>query len=96
MKVEIQDTFLTKLEAQVEFIAKDKPGAARKFKNKILSQIKALPRFPFKHRKSIYFEDDNIRELIFQGYKVVFKVDQSENAIYVFGFIKEGRKPAER
>jgi plasmid stabilization system protein ParE len=43
MKIKITRGFRDKLNAQVEYIAKDKPGAARKFKNDIISRIKEIP-----------------------------------------------------
>lgn len=39
---------------QVEFIAEDKPYAARKFKNDVIQAIKELKNLPYKHHKSIY------------------------------------------
>ena len=89
MKVELSDTFLNKLAGQVEYIALDKPFAARKFKNDIISLINDLTTMPYKHRKSIYFNRNDIREVIFKGYKIVYKIDDSENRLIVFGLIKE-------
>ena len=43
MKIRITKGFRDKLNAQVEYIAKDKPAAARKFKNDIISKIKSIP-----------------------------------------------------
>lgn len=55
------------------------------------NRIKAIPGNPFKHRKSIYFENQNIRDLIFKGYTVVFRI--SENQIEIFGFVKYQKDP---
>lgn len=43
---------------------------------------------PFKHRPSIYFENENIRDLVIEGYVVVYSVNLSEDTIEVFGFTK--------
>lgn len=86
MKITYDDIFTERLKRQIEYIANDKPKAAKKIKNKILAQIKKIPNFPFSHRKSIFFENDNIRDLIVMGYTIVFEI--SENEIYVFGFRK--------
>lgn len=47
---------------------------------------KTLPKNPYPHRKSIYFDDEKINDLIFKGYTVVYTL--SDDAIMVFGFVK--------
>jgi len=76
------------LNDQVEYIAKDKPSSARKFKIDILQEIRKIPYMPYKNRKSIFFNRDDIRDLIFKGYIVVYKVIADDNSIEVFGFSK--------
>jgi len=44
---------------------------------------------PFKNRKSIYFEEKNIRELIFKAYKIIYRIKSDKKIIEVFGFIKQ-------
>jgi plasmid stabilization system protein ParE len=88
MKVEITIDFRDKLLNQIEFIAKDKPLAARKFKKVILNKIKELPRMPKTSRQSIFFDRKDIRDLIVMGYVIVFKIDEEQNKIIVFGFNK--------
>lgn len=87
MKIRVQDSFLKKLNRQVAYIAKDKPEAARKFKNRLLKHLNSLKDFPYKHRKSIYFEEEEIRDMIFERYTIVFKIEKEE--IIVFGFVKD-------
>lgn len=43
---------------------------------------------PFKYRKSIYFNDNNIRDLIFKGYVVPYKIDTVKNQIIIIGINK--------
>jgi|GEM_PF-1398394 len=38
MKIKLSEGFRNQLKKQVEYIAKDKPGAARKFKNDLLKE----------------------------------------------------------
>ncbi len=75
MKIKILKGFSLKLADQVDFIAKDKPFAARKFKKDILIALKDLNALPYRQRKSIYFEDENIRDLIFKGYTIVYRIN---------------------
>jgi plasmid stabilization system protein ParE len=89
MKIKILLSFSLKLADQVEFIARDKPIAAKTFKREVLNSIKGIGDMPFKNRKSIYFEDENIRELIFKAYKIIYRIKSDKNIIEVFGFIKQ-------
>jgi plasmid stabilization system protein ParE len=88
MKLRILKSFRDKLNEQVEYIAKDKPGAARKFKTDVLNRIKEIPSMPFAFRRSIFIDREDIRDLVFKGYIIVYKVDESEGVITVFGFSK--------
>ena len=68
------------------FIAEDKLSAARKFRKELLERIKEIPSNPYRFRKSIYFENVLIRDLIFKGYTIVFRIN--EDQIEIFGFVK--------
>jgi plasmid stabilization system protein ParE len=93
MKIKLHENFVRKLTRQVAYIAADKPKAARKFKNDLLTRIKAITDFPFKNKRSIYFDSDNIRDLTFKGYTVTYKVDSDNKVIEVFGLTKMDLNP---
>ena len=82
MKIEFRDSFVKKLNKQVDYIA------ARKFKTDILDRCKQLTNQPFKYKKSIYFDRDEIRDMTFKGYTIVYKVDINANLISVFALVK--------
>lgn len=88
MKVELQDSFLEKLEQLVDFIARDKPIAARKFKNDLITELRKIGDFPFRCKPSIFFEDPTIRDMVFKGYTIVYKVCEKEDSLVVFGLVK--------
>ncbi len=48
-------------------IAKDKIGASRNFQKELDKLIKNIPSFPYKYRQSIYFDDKNVRDLIYKN-----------------------------
>lgn len=50
--------------------------------------LKDLSKYPYKNRRSIYFENENIRDLIFKGYTIVYLVKTDNKVIEVFGLIK--------
>jgi plasmid stabilization system protein ParE len=86
MKIILKTSFLNRLANQVEYIALDSPSRARKFKNDLFDRIREIPKNPYLFRKSVYFDNTSIRDLIFKGYTIVFKIEV--NSITVFGFIK--------
>lgn len=88
MKINFSSGFVDVLLDQVDYISKDKPSAARKFKNDLLQSLNKDLKQPFNYRKSIYFDDELIRDYIFKGYTIVFKINMKNQIIIVFGFIK--------
>ncbi len=93
MKVVFKDTFLYRLVSQIEYISLDSPARARRFKSDLFNRIKEILSNPYQFRKSIYFEDETIRDLIFKGYTIVFRITK-EN-IEVFGFVKHQKEPTD-
>ena len=83
MKIRFTDDFYYFLNQQLEYIAKDKPLAAlaaRKFKKDLNS--------PFNFKKSIYFNDNQIRDYVFKRYTIVYKIQTDNNTVEIFEFIK--------
>ena len=86
MKVVLKESFVKRLENQLDYIASDSVSSAKKFKIDLMKRIRNIVSNPQQHRKSIYFDDELIRDLIFKGYTVVYKI--SDDSIEVFGFVK--------
>ncbi len=87
MELKFAHTFNIKLQSQLDFIAKGKPSTARKFKIDLLKALKSLSKMPFQYRKSIFFESEEIRDLVFKGYVIIYQVDKVKDQILVFGII---------
>jgi plasmid stabilization system protein ParE len=88
MKIKLSASFRFKLAKQVRFIAQDKPQASRNFKNELLNEIRKIPDFPYSYRKSIFFNDDYNRDLVYKGYVITFRIVKTRDSIEVFGFSK--------
>ncbi|MBO9585452.1 MAG: type II toxin-antitoxin system RelE/ParE family toxin [Flavobacterium sp.] len=88
MTIKISNEFLELLKEQVHYIYKDKPRAALKFRKDLLRNIKKDLIHPFLFKKSIYFDNENIRDYVFKGYVSVYEVDIDKNIVFVFSFIK--------
>ena len=88
MMIKLTIEFNYDLNDIVDFISKDKPVAARKFKIELIKKIQKDLKHPFLIKKSIYFEDENIRDYVFKGYTVVFKVDNDLELVIVVAILK--------
>ena len=88
MSIKLTIEFNYDLKDIVDFISKDKPVAARKFKIELIKKIQKDLKQPFLFKKSIYFEDESIRDYVFKGYTVVFKVDIERKTVSVVAILK--------
>jgi plasmid stabilization system protein ParE len=86
MKIEFKDNFSFRFERQLRFIAKDNLARAKQFKADVLLEIKSLVNFPMRCRKSIYVDDENVRDLIFKGYVITYRVKVEK--LEIIGFTK--------
>lgn len=62
---------LTKLEQIGDYIALDSPANAIAFVEKIVKAVERLKRFPLSG--SIVPESPNLRQLIFDGYRIIYR-----------------------
>ncbi len=88
MRIKLTIEFNYDLNDIVDFISKDKPVAARKFKIELIKKIQKDLKHPFLFKKSIYFEDEKIRDYVFKGYTIVFKVDNDLEIVSVVAILK--------
>ena len=92
MRIIYDPVFETHLFKIIDYIAADKPIAAHQFAESLKKSIENLPHYPFKYRKSIYFDDENIRDMIFKGYTIVYKIYPQENSIYVLDIFNRNKR----
>ena len=88
MQIIYQPKFINSFNNIWDYIAQDSKNRTNKFKREIKKLIEDIHHMPYKCRKSIYFDDDNIRDLIFKGYTIVYKVDESKEQITIIGIKK--------
>jgi toxin ParE1/3/4 len=60
----------------VVFIARDNPNRAMSFGYKLISETDRLQEFPELGRIVPEYRNDQIREIIFRPYRIVYRVDQ--------------------
>lgn len=85
MNIVRSQAYTKALQETIRVISRDSKNRALNFKSELDTHIDNLDNMPFKFRKSIYFNDENMRDLIFKGYTVVYKIDLDKNRITIIG-----------
>ena len=94
MKIIYKETFVVRLEKQLKYISENSPKSAKKkLKTEFIQRIKTIPDNPYLFKKSIYFENDSVRDLIHKGFTIVFRINK--NQIEIFGLTRFQEKPTD-
>ena len=86
MVIKYKPKFERELKAVFDFIAKDSLNSAREFRNELIAKIERVSQMPLICRKSINFDDESIRDLIFKSYVIPFAI--KDDAIFILGIYK--------
>ena len=68
MKIRFTDDFFFLLNEQFQYISLNKPFAAKKFKKDLIQNLKRDLVFPFHYKKSIYFDNEHVRDFFLRLY----------------------------
>ena len=63
------------------YIAKDSPYYARRFVSKIIASVEMLTEHPLIGRRVPEADRDDVRELVFQGYRIIYLTRR--NRLYI-------------
>jgi len=85
------EAYQKKLIQILKHIANDKITASKKFHKELNEQISDIPTFPYKYRKSIYFNNDNIRDMVFKKYTINYEIDLNKNTIFIFSIFNQNK-----
>lgn len=91
MQVHKTDRFFAELEVIVDFIAQDSFKRAEKFVVDLGTKINNLPHFPYKCRQSQKSNHDDMRDLIFHGYVIPYRINTAKNQIEILGIFSENK-----
>lgn len=91
MKIIRDEKYLLNLKNIMEFIAEDSLKQALKFQIELDKKIINLSYMPYKFKQSIYFNHENIRDFIYKGYVIPYKIDTDEETITIIGINKYKR-----
>jgi len=86
MQIYTNNDFDQSLDEILDYIALDSLEKALDFVHELQTKFETLPFMPYKFRKSIYFDNENIRDFIYKGYVIPYLVDQE--CIVILGIVK--------
>jgi len=95
VKIVRDEKFTQALTGILVYIARDSKSGARFFRNALQKTIGTLDTFPYKYRQSYYYNDSQIRDLIFKGYTIPYLIDEKRDVIVIldiFKWIEKKRK----
>jgi len=72
------------LKAVVQYIKADNPKAAESFGYKLIKEAEGVAQFPRRGRMVPELNDPLIREAICNPYRIVYRIDEPNQIIYIF------------
>jgi plasmid stabilization system protein ParE len=91
MLIQRTEEYQKELLTILKYIANDKISASKKSKKDLHEQIAKIPDFPYKYRKSIYFDDENVRDMVFKKYTINYEIDLNKNTIFIFSIFNQNK-----
>lgn len=88
MKIVNSKLYENQLKALLEELMRTDVKAAKSFKLYLDTIILNMPTKAKKYKKSIYFDDENIKDIEHQGYTIPFYYDSINDTYAVLGIIR--------
>jgi plasmid stabilization system protein ParE len=80
--------YSTALKRILKYISKDSKNRALNFRSQLDKKINNLDNFPFKFRQSRLHSDENVRDMTFKGYSIIYFVEEAKDRISVVDIFK--------
>jgi len=81
MKIIWSRVAIERIEDIVSVIAEDKPAASKKWKTTIYQKVQRLQKFPKSGRKVPETNRDEIREIIYKNYRIIYRIESKRISI---------------
>jgi len=88
MNIEFSPQFERAILDILNYIQKNNKQASNNFQNRLFKKLESLAIFPYKFRKSIYYNDEYVRDFIFMGYTIPYLIDEDKKVIIVLDIFK--------
>ena len=89
MQIICSELYEKQLKEILEPLVKEDFFFAKKFKMYLDTIIINIPTKVDKYKKSIYFDDENIKDLEYEDFTVVFYVEKSNSSYIILGIVKK-------
>ena len=83
MKIQFTTRSKSDIAEIVEYISQENPQAAGNLANSLFESINQLIDFPEIGRVVPEYSEETIREIIFDQYRIVYKISKSSQEIYI-------------
>jgi toxin ParE1/3/4 len=74
-----------------DYIALDSPFYARQFIGRLAHRLENLPEFPQSGRLVPEAERDDIREIIYQGYRAIYQLKEAQQEVVIVAVVHGSR-----
>ena len=91
MQIVKHDRYLQELETIVHFIARDSLDQAIAFAERLNAAFLHLPDMPYRCRPSTKSNNPNIRDMIFEGYVIPYRINLPKERIEILGIFSQNR-----
>ena len=88
MQIIEKNSFTERLDNILSYIAEDSLNRAFDFNDHLEEKIQNIPYMHYKYRKSIFHNNENIRDMIFKGYVISYLIDKENSRIVLLDIIK--------
>ena len=88
MKIKYAPIFSKDVDNIINFIALDSVERALGFYNDLMAEIQKVGYMPYSFRKNLILHDESVRDLIFKGYVIPFRIDEKNQTIKILSIFK--------
>lgn len=89
MRIIESKQFKDELRAIAFYIKKDKLSASLDFVKNLQKRIKHITEFPYQYKKSIYFDNEEIRDMVYMGYTIVYEVNKEKDTLEILSIFNQ-------
>ncbi|PAF44377.1 type II toxin-antitoxin system RelE/ParE family toxin [Helicobacter sp. 11S02629-2] len=86
MKIILDKQFKAELKEILLFYSSKSLQVADKFNDELFAKIKSIAHMPYRFRKNQTLNKDNVRDLIYKGYVIPFKIN--DNSIKILSIYR--------
>ena len=94
MKIVKDKKFSSSLDNILDYIAQDGISTAKKFNRKLQLSLQGISMFPYKSRRSFYYDNEYTRDYVFKGYTIPYLIDDENKKIMAMSPLKVGKSSA--